>query len=150
MANTNRGAWINFAFSLLPYFAVAWLFQWASREQGVFWQALGALVALRIFFHGIEWIGGIVAWRLYGRRAAIKEMVQSFRREGYPKRRQEHHDFMNYVADLEMDETVPKEQRQALRDLHCMTVGVEKVTILAGMRLHDVMDSALAEYSRSQ
>ena len=72
----RSNAFLLWLASLLPYVLVAgaWAKVANGREQG-FWFALGALLAARLFFAGIEWFGGIVIWRVYGRRRMIEWLV---------------------------------------------------------------------------
>ncbi len=63
---------VVFAFSWLPYLALAWAFMKLTDEGHArdFRLALGVLLALRLFFSTIEAVGGFFLWRLYGRSSS--------------------------------------------------------------------------------
>jgi hypothetical protein len=79
MSRTELGL-LALLFSLIPYTAVSW--GWVVYTNGggrEFATAFGVLLVARLFFATIETLGGIVAWRAYGRQVMLRRLLTSFR-----------------------------------------------------------------------
>src|SRR6266436_4341709 len=97
----------------VPYSAVAWGYKVLTDGTAkTFWYALGTLVGVRLFFSIIEGLGGILTWRVYGKRVAVQGPLAILRANNFPKRRYKEEDFQDYLAgiadDPECTESVKK------------------------------------------
>lgn len=97
-----------------------------------FWTA-GILIAVRMAYSAIEFIVGIIVWRTYGRRIAVKHFVSVMREGKLPKRVYCTDDTGNYfarIADPHLSYYKPGE----------ITPGVQKVAAELDRVLRSVRD----------
>jgi hypothetical protein len=109
--------------------------------------AFGVLLALRVFFGIIETLGGIVHWRLYGKRMVVDKYVDFLRAHGFPKRNSPHDGLLAYLARIENDPELSASLRTAASHVHTVLSACEEVGILSGSRMHSAMKAALEIYS---
>ena len=56
-------------------------------EASTFWKVLLALFVLRAFFGLIDALGGILKWRLWGRKALVANALNWFTTRQFPQRK---------------------------------------------------------------
>ncbi len=85
--NDNRNLVLTWGFALVPYALVAWGYKkLTGGDDGDYWIAFGVLIAVRLFFSLIEMLGGILAWRVYGKGLAVTGLHEFLRSNEFPKR----------------------------------------------------------------
>ena len=84
--NMRHTVLIGSVLSLLPYPLLAWAYAALTNDGGwiAFWAALRALIAARVLFAVLEWIGGLFAWHLYGKKLMIARLVAAFEQPKAP------------------------------------------------------------------
>lgn len=131
--------------AFIPYLVIAWGF--TKITEVTFWPALGWLLGVRLIFAIVETLGGVLAWRVYGRGKAVDGMLQFLRANKFPKRRWRYDDFMDYLSSIEKDDASPRELRSSAREMQTLLGLYENVGILPGMRMHSASEAALEIYS---
>jgi hypothetical protein len=135
-----------FVLSLVPYAAVAW--GWSHfNGANSFWQVLIFLLLARLFFSVIETGGGVLIWRLHGRKRVVERFVEYLRSNGFPKRIYAHDDFLNYLVRVEDDQELSLEVRRAAKNLEGQLATYETMGILVGARMHAASELALEIHS---
>jgi hypothetical protein len=141
--------WIGFGLAMVPYVAVAWGYTYFTNgRQPEFWQALGILLAIRLFFSIIESIGQFLAWRIFVRRHTVAQLVGLLRSSKFPPKRYFDDDFSNYCARLLADQPSKSEPdyiRHA-QEIQTLLLTQEQRGIVAGMRMHAAMETAFEQY----
>lgn len=134
--------------SLVPYVLLSWgytaLIDGHARD---FWIAMGALFAARLFFGIIEGLGGILVWRLYGKRVMVRKFLTILQQGNFPKRKYSHYDFGSQIAWMQGNDEFSAELQTAARDWQIMAMMTEQRGILSGMRLHSAAEAAYDIYS---
>ena len=75
------------AFAAIPYGLVTWGYTaFTDGDVQAFWVALGVLLGIRLFFSLIEMLGGVLYWRLYGRRIVLSNALKFLKTNGFPPR----------------------------------------------------------------
>jgi hypothetical protein len=132
----------------VPYSAVAWGYMVLTDGTAkTFWYALGTLVAARLFFSIIEGLGGILSWRIYGKRVAVQRSLAILRANNFPKRRYAEEDFQNYLAGIEDDPECPESVKKGANEIQLVLSAFERFGILLGMRMHSAAEAAFDLYS---
>ena len=131
----------------IPYFLVSWGYM-AYVDGGAkqFLGALGVLIALRTFFDVIEKLGGVLSWRVYGKKVTANKFAEMLCANKFPKREYSHHDFSTYLHQLEEG---PSEEsvKTSAKQLKFILEFCEEEGILLRMRMHVALDAALDIYS---
>lgn len=134
--------------AFIPYWLVAWgykaLVDGGARE---FWSALGLLLAVRLFFAVIETLGSVLAWRLFGKRRAVRKFVEILRMNSFPKR--EAVDYTrgsNYFSSIYKGD-YPEALKAAACEFDCMLSMSEEMGVLFGWRTYRATEEALDIYS---
>jgi hypothetical protein len=130
----------------VPYVVIAWGYTKFDSDVS-FWQALGVLLAVRLVFSIIETLGGMLAWRFYGRAYTVKEFVQILHKSKFPQRYYQHDDLLNYLARIEDDLNLDADVRRAAREVGSSLELYESMGILIGLRMHSASEQALEIYS---
>lgn len=152
MTHTEKAQSIAGTIAFIPYLLVAWGISRLYIDLS-FLQAIGILLGLRLLFAIIEMIGGVLAWRLYGRRKTIDRVLQILREAAFPPRFYRHDDFSNYLARIENDplgaaqEPRPVQLTRLARELRQVLELHEQRGVLAGMRMDSAAEAALEQYS---
>lgn len=143
---------LTFTFSWLPYLAVAWLYMklgddtWESFRTALLW-----LLVARMFFSIIELLGGIAAWRIYGKRALTDIYLEVLRSNHFPPRKYSHDDFLAYLTRVEDEDyggyEISSETRKAATEFRSALTVHESTGLLAGMRHSSAVEAALEIYS---
>lgn len=134
-------------FAFVPYVIVSWAYM-ALVDGGArhFWSAFGVLVAVRLFFGGIETVGSVLSWRLYGRKSMVNKFLHFLRANNFPKRKYAHDDFQNYLARIEGGPYTASVKASA-KEINFLLSTFESMGILLGMRMHSASEAALDAYS---
>lgn len=136
------------AFSVLPYLLVAWAYMaFTDGHAKDFWVALCVLLVVRLFFFIIETIGGILAWRLYGRRVAVEKVLRFLRENNFPMRTDPNEDFLMYFQRIQEDRTCPESTRALARECDRELARLDGSGILPGMRADYAVQAALDRYT---
>lgn len=143
--NETRTQFIMVLFVWIPYALVAWGF--AQISHGSFFSTLGVLVAIRLFFSIIEFLGSILSWRLYGKKKAIERSLTLLRSNEFPKRQYADDDLLKYLVRIERDETCTLQIKSAAKQWEQALAFFEDSGILLGMRMHSAAEAALNIYS---
>ena len=111
---------VSFVFSSVPYLLVTWAYTaFTNGAAKDFWLALAILLGIRLFFSVIETLGGVLAWRVYGKRTSVQATLQVFRDRNFPKRTFREEDFGEYLERLLLDgadRSLPPETRESLTE----------------------------------
>jgi hypothetical protein len=112
-----------------------------------FWVALGVLLAIRLFFSIIEALGGILSWRVYGKKVMIERNLKLLRANHFPKREYAHDDFAGYLARIEQGPKYSEQLKAVAQQMYFVLSFFESAGMLSGMRMHAAADEALNIYS---
>ncbi len=146
--NDFKSGAILFFFSWVPYLLVAGGYsQFVHGDMRAFWPALGTLVAVRFFFIVIEWLGGILTWRLYGKRRVVAKFLEFLRANNYPKRFYHHDNFLAYLTRIQDDRSFLEPLRMSARQTERELELFEEMGMLLGMRMHSASEAALEIHS---
>ena len=134
------------AIAAVPYLGVAWLF---AELGGVhFWVALGVLLAARLFFAAVEWVGGILVWRFYGRKHMVQRNLLMLRSNKFPPPAPGSRDALSYLSQLQDDPNASPQVRNAAKEMRFVLATFENLGALRGMRMHSAADEAVQRYSQ--
>lgn len=137
-----------FAISSVPYLLVAWGYVALSGGGlGTFWTALASLIGARLFFAVIEFLGGVLVWRLWGRKVMVDKIFRWLSAGQFPMRYYEHDDFLNYLERVRQDHASSVELKYAARAIEGFLEVAEGSGVLVGMRAHSASEIALERYS---
>lgn len=136
------------AFSSLPYLMLAWaLMVITDGDAKDFWLALGVLLVLRMFFSAVEALGGILLWRLYGRRFAVRKTLAVFRTNDFPAA-ELGEDVYAYLYRVQRAPGCSAQLRDRVQELEFDAVKSVGKGWLPGRRARSAMQQALNEYAR--
>ena len=149
--NETASAGIVFALSIIPYAAVSWAYA-AFVDGGWpdFWKCFGVLSAIRFFFSVIEGVGGILVWRIYGRRVAVAHWLKFFRENNFPPKEYASDDFGNYRARLAACYRRRADAPYLASEIEVLLLSYEHRGILIGMRMHAAIEEAFRRYQATQ
>ena len=105
--------------TLLPYVLLAWLY-WLLARDASFWEALIVLAAVRAFVALIDFCYGVLAWWIFTRRVAVRELVRFLIANKFPMRKYRFDDALVYLRRLRDSKdtpTVSEETRGAASEL---------------------------------
>lgn len=146
--NDTRSRIIMVLFAFVPYLLASWgymvLVDGTSRE---FWSALGLLVAVRLFFNLIETLGGVLSWRLYGKKYMVDKFLEFLRTSNFPKREYAHDDFLNYLARIQDGLQYAASLKASAKEIYFLLSTFESMGILLGVRMHSASEAALEVHS---
>jgi len=135
-------------FSFVPYLFVAWgCMAFVNGKASEFWTALGALVAIRLFFSIIETLGSGLSWRLCGKKILVDKALRFLRENNFPKREHAHDDSLAYFGRIEDGGKYDASIRTLAKEMTFVMTICEHTGILAGMRMYSAADAALDMYS---
>jgi len=97
----RRGYIINKLCSFIPYLLVAWVLNKFVGEGSYFWMIFGIMLLIRLGFSIMEVIGGILAWRLYNKKAMVNRVVDFLKVHNFPPRRCAFDDFDAYLSRID-------------------------------------------------
>jgi hypothetical protein len=142
---------ILLALSLIPYAAVSWAYA-AFVDGGWpdFWKCFGLLSVVRVFFSVIEGMGGILVWRIYGRRVAVAHWLKYFRENKFPPKEYASDDFGNYRARLMSVYKRPVDVPFLASEIDSWLASCEQRGILLGMRMNAAVEEAFRRYQATQ
>ena len=105
---TRKQDFIVSAFTLVPYLLVAWGFTaLTDGEASTFWKALLVLFVLRTCFALIDTLGGVLRWRLWGRKVLVAHALNWFTSRQFPQRKYADDNMGNSLARIEQDPEQP-------------------------------------------
>lgn len=134
-------------FSFVPYLLVSWSYmELVDGGLTQFWGAIGALIAIRLFFSVIETLGSIFSWSLYGKKLMIGKFLVLLKTNKFPKREYQHDDFLAYLARIEAGPYADSIKTSA-KEIYFFLSTFESMGILLGMRMHGASEAALEAYS---
>jgi hypothetical protein len=147
--NDTKARLIAAGFAWVPYLAVSWGYSALTDGTAkMFWYALGALLAARLFFSIIETLGSVLTWRVYGRRIAINRFLTFLRDNKFPQRKFAHDDIGNYLARIEDNYSADTALvKAAASELRRSLATFESMGFLVSMRMYSAIDDALELYS---
>jgi hypothetical protein len=137
---------ITAAISFIPYLMLAWAASELLDNTG-FWEALGWLLGLRLFFGIVEMIGGILSWRVYGKRVSTGFFVQALREGGFPPRYDVYADADEYFDQVIADETQSLDTKVACGAFMGSIKAYRGVGLLPGLRIGSAWEAALEIHS---
>lgn len=136
------------ALSVIPYAAVAWGYEWfVGGGRRDFWMAMGVLIAVSAFISVIEGIGGIIVWRVIGKKRMVDDFVRVFRANEFPAPEVETDDLSNYLARLIGDTKLKPDCIRVAYEFEALGLAAENRGILAGMRFHAAAEQAFKQYT---
>lgn len=140
------------AFAAIPYGLVTWGYTALTNgDIQAFWIALGVLLGIRLFFSLIEALGGVLSWRIYGRRIAMGNALKFLKANGFPPREYGHDNLLDYLARIQDGPEYAPPLRAAAREVERLVTFVEQLGITIGGRTWEVWSAALDVYApRSQ
>ena len=140
------------AFAAIPYGLVTWGYTaFTDGDVQAFWVALGVLLGIRLFFSLIEMLGGVLYWRLYGRRIVMSNALKFLKTNGFPPREYEHDTLLAYLARIQDGHKYPPTLRAAAAETERLLTFIEGLGIVMGARTWEVWCAALdAHAPRSQ
>ncbi len=145
---TNQQRLVIFAFSMVPYLLVSWVYTaLTDGESATFWTALGVLMGVRLFFSIIEGIGKVLLWRLYGRNLVVGTAVNIFKTREFPQRKYPDDSLGDYLCRIQDDPEYPSRLRQSAAQVEQTLVVMEEFGILVGARMHSAYEAALDIYA---
>jgi len=146
--NNEKSAIITSGFTITLYFLIAWGYAaFVGGGVKVFLIGLGVLLGARLFFGLLEMIGGIIAWRCYGKRILVEKCLGMLRANRFPQRYYAHDDFCNYLARVEDDDDTSASLKRAAGEWYRMLGIIEESGTLRGARAHKATEIALEIYS---
>ena len=137
---------ITASIAFIPYLLLAWAASKLLSDTG-FWQALGWLLGLRLFFGVVEMIGGILAWRVYGRRVSSAIFAQALREGKFPQRYDIYADADEYFDQVVADQAQPVDMRVTAGTFIGSIKAYRSVGLLTGLRIGSAWESALEIHS---
>jgi hypothetical protein len=146
VTESRKSKIIGSLIGLLPYLLVAWA-STKFNHSITFWNALGFIAAARLLFGFTDELGGILAWRLHGRRIAVANALKYLRVNKFPLRYFNHDDFLNYMARVEADDSLEPRSRSAAAVWVRTLALFENMGILIGARMNSASNAALEIYS---
>ena len=139
---------ISSMFAFVPYVLVTWGYTvFTGGGMNDFWKTLGFIFAVRAFFGMIETIGGILAWRIYGKKKMVHKFVKFLRNNNFPMREYAHDDLGNYLARLDDEEKYNQAIRHRANEVSRSRELAESMGIFPSMRYESAWDAALEIYS---
>ena len=146
--NSLKPQLVTFGFAMVPYLLVSWGYtKLTDGDTKRFWIALGVLLGVRLFFGLIEILGGVLAWRLYGKKSMVEKALEMFRSNKFPMREYSHDNLGNYLARIEDSDEVSLTVKRAAKDLETVLGMFENLGILVGARIYSATETALDLYS---
>jgi hypothetical protein len=143
MTPTEKNQAIGGLIAFIPYLIIAWGYS-KFEPQTSMWLALGVLLGLRAVFGVIEFFGGVLAWRLYGRRKAIKGFLNVLEQNAFPRVREYGHDGVgSYLSRIVDDDDAAPKLRQVARELDGVRDRWDDFGMMAGWRMHSASEAAL-------
>src|SRR5690348_10345218 len=88
--------------------------------------AFGVLLVVRTFFGVIEWAGGILIWRLHGRRAMTDRLLAILRAGSFPRRKYQHDKIANYLCRITDDLSLSPALREAAKQFDFMLSNIRE------------------------
>lgn len=139
---------VTAAFAFVPYALVAWGYtELADGNCEMFWTAFGVLLGARLFFSIIESLGGILWWRLYGKKNTVQKVLEMLRVNRFPLREYKHDDISNYIARIKGNDEILPPVKIAAYQLEFLLATSEDRGILEGARIFSAAEIALDAYS---
>lgn len=141
---------IAFLCSLGPYVLVAWAYVKFFDPHGSFWIAIAVLLGVRLFFSVIEFVGSVVAWRIYGRQHSVHTMLQFLIANKFPMRKYVFDDPSTYLFRLR-DKTdvsdVSDDTRGAARQIEAILDFLDEIALVYSWRARAAFERALDIYA---
>jgi hypothetical protein len=137
---------ITASIAFVPYLLLAWA-ACKLLNDTEFWEALGWLLGLRLFFGVVETIGGILAWRVYGRRVSSGIFAQALREGKFPQRYDIYADADEYFDQVVADQSQPVDMRVAAGAFIGSMKAYRSVGLLFGLRIGGAWEAALELHS---
>jgi hypothetical protein len=135
--------------SLAPYLIVSYGLSKIDDGHFIsFWGAVGLLVGLRLFFGLIEWLGGMIQWRLLGKKVLIEWYLDYFRSHGFPECEHNDYNVLSYLGRIQ-DGGSPRysvELQRAATMLSGQLALLEDMGIIIGMRHMAAANEALNNF----
>lgn len=120
-----------------------------DSKASTFWYTIGGLLIVRLFYSIIETLGGMLVWRVVGKRDMVSRIVQALREGRFPPANDPAEDMSSYLVRIDDDDT-PLQIRLMARELKGGLQVYESFGILPGMRVHSAMDAALRKHSETR
>jgi hypothetical protein len=139
---------ITAALGFVPYVLLAWVISEVggglARD---FWSVLGVLVAARFFFSVVEFVGGVLAWRVYGKRVTVRRFLSTLQARAFPPRRFMQDSTDTYLYRISEDPEYSADAKELAREIERALATSENLGLLFGMRLRAAWDAALELHS---
>ena len=111
----------------------------------------GRVAGDSIFFSLIEMLGGVLYWRLYGRKIALSNALKFLKTNGFPPREYAHDTLLAYLARIQDGHEYSPPLRAAAAEAERLLTFIEQLGIVMGARTWEVWCAALdAHAPRSQ
>lgn len=145
--------------SSLFYGGIAWVItRFIDGGRKEFFWTLGILVTIRATYGFLEFIIGIIVWRIYGRRRMVRNFITIMREARLPKRVYCTDDIVNYLIriirpqryDYRAGEVTPEIQKVAAELNGLLDTVRDQHGMMAEMRTWDAMKRAMEIHSPSE
>ena len=139
----------NFGFALAANLIVTWAYTiLTSGDIKTFWGVLSALLGVRVF----ETLGGIVKWRLFGKKFAVQKMLEFYMANHFPLRKYSSDSLGDHLARIESEvdwnnEPISPLVKRAAKELEALILMTENHGILIGARFYSAAETAFDIYS---
>lgn len=147
MSKNNQEALILWGFSMLPYLAIAWFAaNFIEEKPEEIWKMLGLLLGARFFFSLIEWLGSVLSWRMYGKKATAQKYQAFLSSKKFPAR-EGNEDLDSYLYRILFVDESPAPLRENAWILSTELQAANANGLMAGLRLNSAANAALDAYS---
>jgi hypothetical protein len=112
--------------------------------------AFAFLVAARLFFSFIDFCSGVLGWRIFARRFAIRKLVAYLVENKFPMRKYRFDDALTYLFRLRDGSDTPNisaETRGAARELEGGLATLSEIGAVRGWRAESAFRAALDIYA---
>ena len=147
MSPAERSQTVGALISTGVYALVAWGYSEVIDPGTSVWKVFAVLCLLRAFFAAIEGLGGILTWRLYGRRRATAHYLAYLQSNEFPMRKFMQDDLLTYLSRIEGGIGNSQNLKLKAKELENALAFYEGMGILLGARSHSAAAAALEIYS---
>lgn len=139
---------LGFISPLLLNAVIAWAFTAITNgNSSTFWTVFLVLIGIRLFFAVVDSIFSALSFTLYKKKFVVQQLVNDFRRFGFPKREDLNEDWLMYLKRLQETESLPFTVRRTAAFLEGQFDLADKSGFLMGRQSEAAMEAAVNAWS---
>lgn len=153
---TMKAGWVSILVGAALYCVISWVLSaWMDGGAKEFLWILIAMIGLRIAYEFVDFVGGVIVWRVYGRRKAVAHFLEIMQKANLPMRCYCHDRIDDYLHRIESEDfhgyrtgEIKAEAKKTAAELnHLLMTVSDQHGAIAEARTWDAMGRALKIHS---